>query len=141
MSRLRELEKLLAHLESRTDRTDRSPFRQFCQSAPPDMQEVFSSGGSRMDRPGHATSGRDVRDGEKQLQSHVQLENTTDKTDAPGVAASDPTRCAHCGAGERSGAMIVPFGTEVIGHTWLHSGCWREWYSKRNAAGGAGQAR
>jgi hypothetical protein len=51
MSKLRDLEKLLTHLENRTDRTDRSPFRQFCQSAPLDMREVFSSGGSRMDRP------------------------------------------------------------------------------------------
>jgi hypothetical protein len=37
--------------------------------------------------------------------------------------------------------MIVPFGTEVTGHTWLHSECWREWYTKRCAAGGAGEAR
>ena len=141
MSKLQELEKLLAHLESRTDRTDRSPFRQFCQSASLDMQEVFSSGGSRIGRPGHATMGRGVRDGERQRISHAHLENPTDKTDTPGVAASDPTRCAHCGAGERAGAMIVPFGTEEIGHTWLHSECWRDWYTKRSAAGGAGKAR
>jgi hypothetical protein len=44
---------------------------------------------------------------------------------------NDPTRCAHCGEGERSGVMIVPFGTETTGHTWLHSECWRAWYMKR----------
>jgi hypothetical protein len=140
MSKLRDLEKLLTHLENRTDRTDKSPFRQFCQSAPLDMQEVFSSGGSRMDRPGRATTGRGVREGEKQRKFHAHLENPTDKTDTNGADASDPTRCAHCGEGERSGSMIVPFGTEATGHTWLHSECWRAWYTKRCAAG-AGEAR
>ena len=91
--------------------------------------------------PGHATMGRGVRDGERQLQSHAHLENPTDKTDTPGVAASDPIRCAHCGAGERAGAMIVPFGTDGISHAWLHSEGWRAGYTKRNAAGGAGKAR
>ena len=55
--------------------------------------------------------------------------------------AGDPTRCAHCGGGERSGAPVFPIGTEVIGHTWLHTECWREWYAKRCAAGGPGEAR
>ena len=85
-----------------------------------------------MDRPGHATMGRGMRDGEKQQVSHAHLENRLTKLTTPGVAASDPTRCA-CGAGERAGAMIAPFGTEDIGHTWLHSQCWREWYSKQLA--------
>jgi hypothetical protein len=48
-----------------------------------------------------------------------------------GEAARDPTRCALCGEGERSGAQIVPFGTETTGHTWLHSECWVAWYAKR----------
>jgi hypothetical protein len=30
--------------------------------------------------------------------------------------------------------MIVPFGTVVTGHHWLHSECWREWYGKRGKA-------
>jgi hypothetical protein len=30
--------------------------------------------------------------------------------------------------------MIVPFGSEATGHTWLHSECWREWYAKRREA-------
>ena len=136
MSKLRELEKLLAHLENATVRTDRSPFRQFCQSAPLDMQEVFSSGDRRMDRPDCATIGRGVREGQKQRKFRVYSETPTDKPDTNGADASDPTRCAHCGEGERSGAMIVPFGTEATGHTWLHSQCWRAWYTKRCAAAG-----
>jgi hypothetical protein len=57
--------------------------------------------------------------------------------------AGDPARCAHCGGGERSGAPVFPIGTEVIGHTWLHTECWREWYTKRCAGGGGppGEAR
>lgn len=46
--------------------------------------------------------------------------------------AGDPTRCAHCGGGERSGAPVFPIGTAVIGHTWLHTECWRAWYTKRH---------
>jgi hypothetical protein len=48
--------------------------------------------------------------------------------------STDPTSCAWCGEGERSGAMIVPFGTEATGHTWLHDTCWPAWYAKRRNA-------
>jgi hypothetical protein len=66
---------------------------------------------------------------EKLLQS---LGKGTCKTSRSDPEAGAPTRCGHCGGGERSGAMIVPFGTEVIGHTWLHSECWPAWYARRH---------
>ena len=71
----------------------------------------------------------------------TQSSDARSQTKNAGHSPSDPTRCAHCGEGERSGSMIVPFGTEATGHTWLHSECWRAWYTKRCAAGGPGEAR
>jgi hypothetical protein len=43
-------------------------------------------------------------------------------------SASDPDRCAWCGQSEEdSSCVIVPFGTESHGHTWLHHHCWQPW--------------
>ncbi len=49
---------------------------------------------------------------------------------------SDPGRCAWCENPETAGAVVVPFGTETYGHTWLHHDCWKEWseYRRRQAA-------
>ena len=49
---------------------------------------------------------------------------------------SDPGRCAWCEKPETAGAVVVPFGTETYGHTWLHHDCWKEWseYRRRQAA-------
>jgi hypothetical protein len=66
---------------------------------------------------------------EKLLKS---LGEVTCKTSRSDPEAGDPTRCAHCGGGERSGAPVFPIGTEVTGHTWLHTECWRDWYAKRH---------
>ena len=45
---------------------------------------------------------------------------------------SDPDRCAWCGSEETSEARVVPYGTNPAGHTWLHPGCWDEWYQERH---------
>jgi hypothetical protein len=29
------------------------------------------------------------------------------------------------------GASLVPVGTEITGHTWLHLACWSGWYQER----------
>ena len=94
-----------------------------------------------MGRATRTTTGSGAGQEAKEQKPGAHLETPTDRTDRSGPDASDPTRCAHCGEGERSGAMIVPFGTEATGHTWLHSECWRAWYTKRCAAGGPGEAR
>jgi hypothetical protein len=45
---------------------------------------------------------------------------------------SDPGYCAWCGQlEEESDCVIVPFGTESHGHTWLHHHCWQPWSQKR----------
>lgn len=46
---------------------------------------------------------------------------------------SDPGHCAWCGSPDRGGHVVVPFGTESHGHTWLHPGCWGDWHAARNA--------
>lgn len=46
---------------------------------------------------------------------------------------SEPGRCAGCGEPELSGSLVVPFGSEHHGHTWLHSDCWPEWHASRRA--------
>jgi hypothetical protein len=42
-------------------------------------------------------------------------------------------RCVECGKPEYSYDPLLPFGTESIGHAWLHSGCWPTWQSSRKA--------
>ncbi len=44
---------------------------------------------------------------------------------------SDPGRCVWCGKPDRDGHAIVPFGTESLGHTWLHPECWDDWHENR----------
>jgi hypothetical protein len=46
---------------------------------------------------------------------------------------TDPGRCAACGEPDREGHTVVPFGTEINGHTWLHPECWKEWHRERQA--------
>ena len=48
---------------------------------------------------------------------------------------SQPGACAHCGAPETPGSgVVVPFGTDTNGHTWLHHACWRAWSAEQWAA-------
>jgi hypothetical protein len=44
---------------------------------------------------------------------------------------SPPGRCLGCGEAERAEDPLLPFGTETIGHAWLHSCCWRPWHERR----------
>jgi hypothetical protein len=48
-------------------------------------------------------------------------------------ASSTPGRCAWCGNRETSSAVVLPFGTELGTHAWLHSECWPDWYTARRA--------
>ena len=42
-------------------------------------------------------------------------------------------RCAWCEKPNRDGHAVVPFGTEIHGHTWLHPECWNDWRQDRRA--------
>lgn len=42
-----------------------------------------------------------------------------------------PTRCAACADGEQQNEPLVPFGTQIFGHSWLHHRCWLSWYDAR----------
>ncbi len=44
---------------------------------------------------------------------------------------STPGRCAWCGEQEGVDAVIVPFGTDTNGHTWLHHACWKPWHQRQ----------
>jgi hypothetical protein len=44
---------------------------------------------------------------------------------------SEPDKCAQCGGPEMPGASLVPVGSEITGHTWLHLACWSAWYQGR----------
>jgi len=48
-------------------------------------------------------------------------------------APSPPGRCAWCGTTESPGAVVLPFGTELGTHTWLHAECWPAWHQARRA--------
>jgi hypothetical protein len=45
---------------------------------------------------------------------------------------SEPGRCAECGKTGVAGCAVIPFGTEIQGHTWLHPQCWSAWLQKRH---------
>jgi hypothetical protein len=45
--------------------------------------------------------------------------------------SSTPGRCLACGGGERSCDPLLPFGTELTGHAWVHRACWPAWYRER----------
>jgi hypothetical protein len=44
-----------------------------------------------------------------------------------------PGRCLGCGEKEQAHDELLPFGTEVSGHAWLHSRCWPAWHAARKA--------
>lgn len=46
---------------------------------------------------------------------------------------SSPDQCLWCGHGEGFHGPLVPFGTEVAGHVWLHHRCWEDWHARRKA--------
>jgi hypothetical protein len=46
-------------------------------------------------------------------------------------AISAPGRCAWCGGNEASDAVVIPFGVEEAGPTWLHPECWKPWHRSR----------
>ena len=63
----------------------------------------------------------------KSLES--QVVNWLDDHPAP----SQPGWCAWCGKRDRPEAVVLPFGTEVGKHTWLHAECWSPWHAARHA--------
>ena len=46
---------------------------------------------------------------------------------------TDPCCCAACGEPDREEHIVVPYGTESHGHTWLYPECWKEWHRERQA--------
>ena len=49
------------------------------------------------------------------------------------LTPSAPGRCLACGGGERPCDPLLPFGTDTIGHAWVHRACWPAWYRAREA--------
>ncbi len=48
-------------------------------------------------------------------------------------APSEPERCAWCYKPHSPSAVVIPFGNEPEGHTWLHVECWPAWHQARRA--------
>jgi hypothetical protein len=46
---------------------------------------------------------------------------------------SPPDRCLRCGEAEHAHDSLLPFGTALTGHAWLHSRSWPAWYAARHA--------
>ncbi len=44
--------------------------------------------------------------------------------------ATPPDRCVHCRHAQRTNDVLLPMLADG-GHTWIHNGCWSEWYSAR----------
>jgi hypothetical protein len=47
--------------------------------------------------------------------------------------SSEPERCAWCRKPHSPSAVVIPFGNEPGGHTWLHVECWPAWHQARRA--------
>jgi hypothetical protein len=52
-------------------------------------------------------------------------------------APSEPERCAWCYKPHSPSAVVIPFGNEPGGHTWLHVECWPAWHRARRARAAA----
>jgi len=48
-------------------------------------------------------------------------------------APSTPGHCAWCGRPESPTAVVLPFGTKLGTHAWLHAECWPGWHQARRA--------
>src|SRR5262249_33406515 len=46
---------------------------------------------------------------------------------------SAPGRCVWCGKAESRDAAVLPYGTELGTHTWLHAECWPAWQEVRRS--------
>ena len=46
---------------------------------------------------------------------------------------STPGCCHWCGEVEHGQDPLLPFGTQLTGHVWLHSDCWPQWRASREA--------
>jgi hypothetical protein len=46
---------------------------------------------------------------------------------------SAPGRCAWCGHTESRDAVVLPYGTELGTHIWLHAECWPAWQDTRRS--------
>jgi hypothetical protein len=46
---------------------------------------------------------------------------------------SAAARCLWCGQSESPGAVVVPYGTELGTHAWLHPECWPGWHDLRQS--------
>src|SRR5215207_7385803 len=44
--------------------------------------------------------------------------------------ATPPDQCVHCRHTQRTNDVLLPMLADG-GHTWIHKGCWSEWYSAR----------
>ena len=44
-----------------------------------------------------------------------------------------PGRCLACGGGECPCDALLPFGTDTIGHAWVHRACWPAWHRAQEA--------
>jgi hypothetical protein len=45
--------------------------------------------------------------------------------------STNPCICAGCEEPNRGERVVVPEGTESLGHTWVHSECWNDWNRKQ----------
>jgi hypothetical protein len=52
-------------------------------------------------------------------------------------APSEPGRCVWCHKPHSPSAVVIPFGDEPGGHTWLHVECWPAWHQARRAKAAA----
>lgn len=46
---------------------------------------------------------------------------------------SAPSRCAWCGQAQSRDAVVLPYGTELGTHIWLHAECWPAWQDTRRS--------
>jgi hypothetical protein len=52
-------------------------------------------------------------------------------------ARSLPGQCAACGGPNHEHDVLLPYGVEPAGLTWLHSRCWSAWYRDQGSGQGA----
>jgi hypothetical protein len=72
-----------------------------------------------------------VRDIPRVEAERVAFENTVTTFLDANRPDTDPNRCAHCGSSERPNELR-PMGGGAR-HSWVHNGCWPDWFARRRA--------
>jgi hypothetical protein len=108
------------------------------------FEEIFGSGKQAKPTPISPTAAKWIKAFEDSVAVVLRIRKVS-RAEAEGVAFintvnafldanrpnSDQNKCAHCGSSERPNELR-PMGGGAR-HSWVHNGCWPDWFARRRA--------